>query len=83
MTACPDCQKLAEYSFWHGYSADRLECRARDIARVPAYFESAKAKAITEPYKAALQRAFQGDWTTWHARVKHYAGLIKKAKGKA
>lgn len=81
--SCLDCQHFAQNPNWGGYRAGCLECQARSIAQSPAYFNAAAAKGITESYKAALQRAFQGDWITWHERVKHYAELAEKAKGKA
>ncbi|MDE2104027.1 MAG: hypothetical protein KGL39_42715 [Patescibacteria group bacterium] len=77
MTACPACADFAQNPRTGSTRAQCLECRARSIADSPIYDNAAKANAITAPYKAALERAFGGDWLVWHERVKHYAALLK------
>lgn len=81
---CPDCLRFAQDHNWHTYRASCLECQARSIAQSPAFHDALMDRqkggnGFPPKYKEALQRAFRGDWQTFHIRVKHYAGLIKKA----
>jgi len=86
--SCPDCQHFAQNPAWAGYRASCHECQARSIAQSPVFHDALMDRqkggnGFPPQYKAALQRAFRGDWQTFHIRVKHYAGLIKKVKVEA
>jgi len=86
--SCSDCVHFAQNPNWGGYRAGCLECCARSIAQSPAFHDALMdrqkgANGFPPRYKEALQRAFRGDWQTFHVRVKHYAGLIEKAKVEA
>lgn len=83
MTSCPACAEFERNPRTHSFNSACLECQARSIAGSPAYFNSAASKTILAPYAKAMRRAFSGNWLVWHERVKHYAGLVEKAKVKA
>jgi hypothetical protein len=57
------------------YHANCLDCTARALARSPAYFDAAKAEAITASYGTALKAAFGERWKEGHQMVKRWEDL--------
>lgn len=70
---CYACLSFAQNPLSGQYKSGCIDCSTRSIARSPAYFESQKAGSITPRYRAALERAFTGDWKAGHAAVKAWA----------
>ena len=55
-TECPACAKAREHRHSHLYRGDCQGCAARSLARMPAFFESARDGVMTPRYRAALQQ---------------------------
>lgn len=70
MADCPACTSYASNPASGAYRAGCPECATRSLARSPAFFESQQQGAITKQYRAALERAFAGDWKRGHEVVK-------------
>jgi hypothetical protein len=67
---CPACTQYASNPSSGAYRAGCTECATRSLALSPAFFESQRQGAITKQYRAALERAFAGDWRRGHEVVK-------------
>lgn len=52
---CDDCTRSAAGS-WHGFTASCVACRARGVARGPAFAESQALGSLTRDYRDQLTR---------------------------
>lgn len=59
------------------YKSGCISCSTRSIASSPAYQERAKDAPIEGKYRAALERAFHGDWKAGHELVERFAERLK------
>jgi hypothetical protein len=55
MSECENCAAAAADALWGGYTATCQGCKARMIARSPAYWESRQSGRQTEAYRALLK----------------------------
>lgn len=74
---CTACASFAKSPTSGAYKAGCQVCAIRSIANSPAYWESQRLGAITAQYRAALERAFAGDWKAGHLAVKAWVGKLK------
>lgn len=70
---CFACESFTKNPLTGAYKAGCRECSARSIAASPAYQERPKDAPIEGKYRAALERAFHGDWKSGHELVKQFA----------
>lgn len=73
MTDCTACDEWLRNRFSGAYRSDCEHCHARMLASSPAFWESAKAEAITPRYRDALIARWGEKWRDGHALVKRYA----------
>lgn len=73
MIDCQDCVRAEANPFTARFTASCKECSARSLAQSPAYFDSARAEAMTATYKAALRYVFGSEWQEGHARVRKWS----------
>lgn len=77
---CPACTAYAKNQNSGDYRASCLDCSIRSIAQGPAFFEAQRTGMISKGYRAALERAFAGDWRMGHKVVKDLADKLKGEK---
>ncbi len=76
MTGCESCAKAEETGIPGFLDASCIDCTVRGLAGGLMYFNAAKAGKVTEPYRAALEKAFGAKWRNGHQLVKEYAARI-------
>lgn len=77
MNSCPNCARFEKDHNWHGEHAGCLECQARSIARSLLFYDAAKDMKRRAEYKDFIVQKLNMDYEAAHARVKHYAALLK------
>ena len=77
---CYACASFADNPLSGQYKSGCIDCSTRSIARSQAYTERDEDAPIDGKYRAALERAFTGDWRTGHAAVKAW---VEKVNGVA
>ncbi len=78
---CPACTAYAKNPNSGSYRASCLDCSIRSIAQGPAFHEAQQTGTISKGYRAALERAFAGDWRRGHQVVKDWAAKINPTNG--
>lgn len=77
--ACPACAQAERDSLSGAFRSGCDECRARLLARSPAYWAAAMASTLTPRYRDALVASFGPRWLEMHQRVKRWAELAERA----
>lgn len=75
--SCFACTDFERNPLSGSYRAGCAECQIRSIARGPAFFMAQQTGLIGKAYRAALDRAFAGNWRAGHEIVKERAAKLK------
>ena len=75
MSTCFACTGFERNPATHVYRSACIDCSARSIARSPLF--DAQQDGISGKYRAALDRAFKGDWQTGDSLVRRWAEKIR------
>lgn len=78
--ACPACAQAERDSLSGAFRSGCDECRARLLARSPAYWAAAMASTLTPRYRDALVANFGRGWLEGHTLVKRWAERIEAAR---
>ncbi len=74
---CPSCQAAIQNPASGLVHADCPDCKARSLAKSPAWAEARAANAMTAGYRNALRAVFDKDWREAHERVKHWDSVMR------
>lgn len=74
---CPSCEAATKNPTSGLVHADCDGCKARSLAKSPAWAEARKAGKMTPAYRSALSAVFPKDWRDGHERVKHWDAILK------
>lgn len=76
--SCPYCLAAASDPMTGLFHADCTGCKARSLAKSPAFFDSIRANSFTPAYRNALRAVFGQHWREGHEQVKHWDQVQKE-----
>ena len=78
---CPTCAEAEKNAAVHSFNDACDHCAARHFAHLQVFYESRKARDITDAYQKALDRRFGADGAAAaHEAVKKWAKRIDAAR---